>query len=66
MLAVIDEFYSMDQRSQENYIVGRRLGRYRRLSDNHNSAEIEAVKNKLVSSYGTLDAAMLQVLTNYI
>jgi len=64
MLGVIDRFFAMDEAQQDNFIVGRRLGLYRELSDVNK--EVESVKARLIAQYGDLDTAMRALLTRYI
>jgi hypothetical protein len=64
MLKTIDRFFAMDTSAQDNFIVGRRLGRYRSLSDT--STDIEPIKAQLIAQYGDLDTAMRALLTRYI
>ena len=64
MLNIIDRFFAMDKEEQDNFIVGIRLGYYRKLSDT--SREIEPVKARLIAQYGDLDTAMRALLTRYI
>lgn len=66
MLAVIDRFFSLTEAEQDNYMIGRRLGYYRKLSDNRGSQEMENIKAQLITQYGNLEAAMLALLTRYI
>ena len=56
----------MDPDDRETYIVGRRTGRYRYLRDFRPDRETEILKQELKNRYGSLDAAMLEILTNYI
>lgn len=65
MLAVFDAFEAMPQEIRENYITGRRLGRYRSLRDMKNPAEMEGVKKQLVSRYGDFETAVRTLLTRY-
>ena len=64
MLGIIDRFFAMDEEQQDNFIVGRRLGIYRSLSDV--SKEVEPAKARLIAQYGDLDTAMRALLTRYI
>jgi len=64
MLNIIDRFFAMDEEEQDNFIVGRRLGYYRGLSETNR--EIEPVKTRLIAQYGDLDTAMRALLTRYI
>ena len=65
MLKVIDDFFAMDETQQDNFIVGRRLGLYRSISDVNNE-EVEPVKARLIAQHGDFDAAMRALLTRYI
>jgi len=66
MTGVIDSFFNMDPGDRETYIVGRRTGRYRYLRDFRPDRETEILKQELKNKYGSLDAAILEILTNYI
>lgn len=66
MLDVIDRFLNMPSADREAFIVGRRIGRYRCVSDYAPSAEVEMVRRELIARYGTLDRAILEILTNFI
>ena len=66
MLATIDRFFAMSETEQDDYIVGRRLGHYRKLSDSRGGAEMELIKQQLIAKHGNLEAAMLALLTRYI
>lgn len=66
MLAVIRNFLAMDRDDRESFIVGRRIGRYRLLSDYEPSAEIETLKRQLKNRYATIDEGILDILANYI
>jgi len=66
MLTTIDSFLSMKEEDRECYIVGRRVGRVRYLSGFHPTPELTGLRDELKKRYGSLDAAMMEVLTNYI
>ena len=66
MLAVIRKFLAMDRDDRESFIVGRRIGRYRLLSDYEPVPEIETLKRRLKDRYMTLDEGILEILANYI
>ena len=62
MLGVIDSFFAMNERDRLNYIVGRRIGRYRYLRDYSREQEISDLADKLVMRFGSLDAAVMEIL----
>jgi len=66
MLSVIDTFFNMNEDDRESYMVGRRIGRFRRLEHFRKNTEIEDIKVQLKERYNSLDEAMLELLTNYI
>jgi len=66
MLGAIDRFLNMNPSDREAFIVGRRTGRYRLLSDYAPSQEVERVRRDLVSQFGTVDAGILEILPNFI
>jgi radical SAM superfamily enzyme YgiQ (UPF0313 family) len=66
MTGVIDRFLAMEIDDRESFIVGRRLGRYRNLSDLDGAADIEDVKVRLKQACGSLEEGIMQLLRNYI
>jgi len=66
MLGTIDRFLGMDPDAQESFIVGRRIGRFRTLSDFGPSSEVEAIKREIKSRFGSLEEGMLQIVSNFI
>ncbi|MCP4137205.1 MAG: radical SAM protein [bacterium] len=66
MIDFLDKFLDMPVDDQESFIVGRRIGRFRFLSDFRNDPEVEGIKNQLKSSYSSLDEAMMEVARNYM
>jgi len=59
-------FFNMPHDERESFIVGRRIGRFRHLSDYRQDPEIERLKRQLKNSFSSLDEAILEVLWNYI
>ena len=59
-------FFNMPPDDRESFIVGRRIGRFRYLSDYRQDPEIERLKRQLKNSFSSLDEAILEVLWNYI
>jgi transcription-repair coupling factor (superfamily II helicase) len=66
MLEPIDRFLNMDPTDREAFIVGRRIRRYRSLSDYAPSPDVETVRRDLVARFGTLDRGILEILANFI
>ena len=65
ILKVLDKFLKMKTEDKESFIVGRRLGRFRFLSDYTPSARIEKIKAELKSRFSSLEEAIHQVAQNY-
>ncbi len=65
ILSVIDRYLGMSIDDRESFI-GRRLGLYRLLSDFGRDGQVEAVKRELKSRFGSVDAAVMELLKNYI
>ncbi|HSV96138.1 MAG TPA: radical SAM protein [Spirochaetota bacterium] len=66
ILATIDRYLGMGEDERESFIIGRRLGIYRLLSDFMPDPQVEAVKRDLKQRFGSIDAAVLELLKNYI
>jgi radical SAM superfamily enzyme YgiQ (UPF0313 family) len=66
MLGVIDRFLAMSLDDRESFIVGRRIGRYRYLSDYVQLFEVENIKREIINQYGSVDKGILEILTNFI
>ena len=66
MLAVIEEFQGMNKDDRESFIVGRRAGRYRYLSDFAPSAEVELLKRQIKSRYSSIEEGIREILAHYI
>jgi len=66
MLETIDRFLDMNPPDREAFIVGRRMGRYRYLSDYAPLPEVEMIRRDLVDRYGTIDRGILEVLASFI
>lgn len=66
ILSVIDRYLGMSADDRESFIIGRRLGLYRLLSDFGRDGQVEAVKRELKSRFGSVDAAVMELLKNYI
>ena len=66
MLEPIDRFLSMPLSDREAFIVGRRTGRYRHVSDYVPTSDVETIRRQLIAQFGTIDRAMLEILPNFI
>jgi histone acetyltransferase (RNA polymerase elongator complex component) len=66
MLEPIDRFLSLEPSDREAFIVGRRIGRYRYVSDFVPSDDVEMIRQDLVNRFGTVDRAILEILPNHI
>jgi radical SAM superfamily enzyme YgiQ (UPF0313 family) len=66
MLGVIRDFQSMSPDDKESFIVGRRLGRYRYISDFVPMQEVEMLKREIKARYTSLDEGIMEILTHYI
>jgi radical SAM superfamily enzyme YgiQ (UPF0313 family) len=66
MLRMIDRFLDMAPEDRESFIVGRRIGRYRYLSDYVRLDEVENIKREIKNQYGSIDAGIRDILTNFI
>jgi radical SAM superfamily enzyme YgiQ (UPF0313 family) len=66
MLEPIDRFLSMNPSDREAFIVGRRIGRYRLVSDYAPSHDVEMARRDLISQFGTVDRGILEILPNFV
>lgn len=66
MLETIDEFLAMDPADREAFIVGRRIGRYRFVSDYAPSAEVEIVRRKLIERFGSTEQGIMAIVANFV
>lgn len=62
----VTRFLEMPLEDREKFTLGRRLGRFRTLSDFGPNHEIDAIRNKIKQSYDSFDEAILEILNNYI
>ncbi|MBN2403645.1 MAG: radical SAM protein [Spirochaetes bacterium] len=66
MLMLIDQFLNMDKGDKENFIIGRRLGHFRYLSDYKRDKNITDVKKQVLQNYSSIDEAVMQISLNFI
>lgn len=65
MLEILKRYFSMSSEDRESFLVGKRLGRYRYLSDYEYSDEIELLKKRFKDTYCSLDEALLYEVLQY-
>jgi radical SAM superfamily enzyme YgiQ (UPF0313 family) len=66
MLDTMDRYLAMCPDERESFIIGRRIGRYRYLSDFTPDSQVEELKSRLITEYGTIDEAVREILKNFI
>jgi hypothetical protein len=66
MLEPIERFLKMNAPDREAFIVGRRIGRYRYVSDYVPSLDVEMVRRDLIGRFGTLERAILEILASFV
>ena len=66
MLMLIDQFLGMEKDDRENFIIGRRLGYIRYLSDYRRDSNIAGLKKQILEKFPNIDEAVMQILRNYI
>jgi len=66
MLEPIDRFLSMNPPDREAFIVGRRIGRYRHVSDYAPAPDVEMIRRDLIDRFGTIDRGILEILANFV
>ena len=66
MLEPIDCFLNMNPSDREAFIVGRRMGRYQHVSDYVPAHDVEMARRDLVSRFGSVDRAILEILPNFV
>jgi hypothetical protein len=66
ILEPIDRFLGMNPSSREAYIVGRRIGRFRYVSDYAPSAEVETVRRELIARFGSTERGIMAIVANFV
>jgi radical SAM superfamily enzyme YgiQ (UPF0313 family) len=66
MLGVIDRFLNMTPDDREAFIVGRRIGRYRYVSDYCPSFDVEMARHELVNRFGSVERGILAIVANFV
>ena len=66
MLHAIDRFLAMETEDREQFTIGRRLGYFRSVAEFRPTAELAALRERLIAEFGSMDAGILEILKNYI
>ncbi len=66
ILDTIDRYLARSLDERESFIIGRRIGRYRYLSDFTPDIQVEEFKTRLKSEFGSIDEAVREILKNFI
>ena len=66
MLESIDRFLGMEPADREAFIVGRRIGRYRYVSDYAPSADLERVRRELIDRFGSTERGIMAIVANFL
>jgi len=66
ILSVIDSFLNMNIDDRESFILGRRAGAYRYLSDYRKNPEVEKLKFEIKKNFNNIDEAVLKMQRNFV
>lgn len=66
MLDTIDRFLDLPAADREAFIVGRRIGRYRHVSDYAPSAEVEKVRRTLIERFGSTERGIMALVATFV
>ncbi|HOP61780.1 MAG TPA: radical SAM protein [Spirochaetota bacterium] len=66
VLKPFDSFLSMSEDDQECFIVGRRTGQIRFLADYRKTSQLEDLRDRMKSMYGTIDNAAMEMTGRFI
>jgi radical SAM superfamily enzyme YgiQ (UPF0313 family) len=66
MLDVIDRYLGMPAEDRESFIVGRRLGFLRLLSEYRHDENLEDIKRQLKARFSTIDQAVLEIARGFL
>lgn len=66
MLEQIDRFLNMEPADRESFIIGRRIGRYRSVSDYTPSWEVEAARHELIARFGTVERGIREIVATFV
>ena len=66
ILEPIERFLGMSASDKELFIVGRRMNRFRYVSEYSPAPDVEMVRRELIQQFGTVDRGILNILVNFI
>ncbi len=66
ILEPMERFLGMSPLDKELFIVGRRMNRFRQVSDFSPARDVERVRRELIERFGSVDQGILKVLVNFI
>jgi radical SAM superfamily enzyme YgiQ (UPF0313 family) len=66
MLDLIDKFLNMQHDDRDSFIIGKRMGYFRKLSEYHKNSEVEKAKSYISENFNTIDEGILEILKNYL
>lgn len=66
MIGTIDSFLNLGKEDREKFIIGKRLGYYRSITDYHENDKVTEIRNQLLQNYSSIDDAIMDILMNYV
>ncbi len=66
MLQTIDNFLNLDIEDREKFIIGRRLGYFRYISDYRDNPQVNEIRNQLLEKFSSIENAIMDILMNYV
>ncbi len=66
MLQTIDKFLNLDKEDKEKFIIGRRLGYFRYISDYRDNPQVNEIRNQLLEKFSSIENAIMDILMNYV
>lgn len=66
MLAMIDRFLDMAPDDREAFTVGRRIGRYRDVSDYIPAPDVDMIRRDLACQFGSVERGILEILASFV
>ncbi len=66
MLDIINKFLGMDREDKESFIIGRRVGMFRYLSDFRRDNKIDDIKKDILGRYSSIEEAVMEISLNYL
>lgn len=66
MLDPIDRFLGMPAADRESFIVGKRIGRYRVVSEYAPSAEVDRIRRELEARFGSTERGVMAIVATFV